>query len=682
MRGLGALLAGVTVVLAAPAVAGTPPPGCLADPAVDVVVAAVFASAAECDPNGDQVVTAADLSMTAARAALPECPPGGASLGLEVDIRSGVDLVDVASSGELVAPSCRSPALASSYAVDLDCERGRASPCGEVDGLVAGVWRHRFSVRGGPDLQLQHRKSLVTVDTVSDTVRFTHFASAATVTTAAHAGDGSLRNILQSAAAQPKPLLIRFHDRRFPAGVPTAIPLEFPLTSLAADDVTIDGTDELGDVGNRVIDAQGLPFGALSITGARNHIIGLGLRNAGGTNRDIIQINGATATGNVIERCVIANSAGGDGVSVDDHAGSAFDATANVVRECEIRGAGDKAVKVTTGAHARVERSWVHDNVNGGVQSTLGGNLETSENLIERNAGGSAQNGMAVQGFDPLLGASTLASRGDIVRANGANGVAVRGYALATVRDGYLSSNGTSGLLVFNDLGAPAVGLGEGSALVCNGVDGAVAANESRLDLGGGDLGSRGNNALTQNNLPAGGTNVRNATLNLAIAVNNQWENCGTGTTCDDEAIAARDLRDNGLRTVFMPSQAHRSLQPPIVTRVSQVKGRAGELLRIYGLRFNAIDGHPDAGACEDVSGHNGCMPLRGNCARIGGVAASVEAVTPTMLVVRWPFTCVEPVPLVVTVDHGSVGLASAPFTVCANPPATAPAAPAGDPRR
>jgi hypothetical protein len=355
-------------------------------------------------------------------------------------------------------------------------------------------------------------------------------------------------------------------------------------------------------------------------------------------------------------------------VSIDDGAGSDFDETVNVLRDCEISGALDKGVKVTSGAHVRVEGSRIHDNVNGGVQSTLGGNLETSENVIEHNGGGTAQNGMSVQGFDPLSGASRLFSRGDIVRGNGANGATVRGYALAAIRDGYLAANGSSGLRVFNDVGEPAAGWAEGTTFACNRVDGAVAADDSRLDLGGGELGSRGNNALTQNNLPEGGANLRNATQNIVNAVNNQWEHCGGGMTCDDASIAARDLNDHGLRTVFTPSQAQRSLQPPLVTRVSPGKGRVGELLRIYGLRFNAIDGHSDETSCQDVQGRNRCIPLRGNCVRIGGVAAPVEAVTPAMLVVRWPITCVEPVPLVVTVDHGSIGLSSQPFTVCSNP--------------
>ena len=58
----------------------------------------------------------------------------------------------------------------------------------------------------------------------------------------------------------------------------------------------------------------------------------------------------------------------GDGIGVDTDAGKGFDDSVNVIRDCEVSGASDKGIKVTTGAHVRVERSWVHDNVNGGIR--------------------------------------------------------------------------------------------------------------------------------------------------------------------------------------------------------------------------------------------------------------------------------------------------------------------------
>ena len=119
--------------------------------------------------------------------------------------------------------------------------------------------------------------------------------------------------------------------------------------------------------------------------------------------------------------------------------------------------------------------------------------------------------------------------------------------------------------------------------------------------------------------------------------------------------------------SVVNPQQIRAALTGLIGIGRLSVPGDQRELLRIYGARFNAIDGHFDQSRCQEVAERNRCVPLRGNCVRIGGITAPVEAVTPRMLVVRWPFTCIEPVPLVVTTDQGSTGLSSEPFTVCRN---------------
>jgi len=311
----------------------------------------------------------------------------------------------------------------------------------------------------------------------------------------------------------------------------------------------------------------------------------------------------------------------------------------------------------------------VHDNANGGIQATLGGHVQTRNNLVEHNLGSTAQNGLSVNARDDNVLAtvsSELHSSGDISRGNGANGLSVRA-SMAQVRDGYFATNATSGIRVFNDVGAPASALIEGTSAVCNGVDGATVANTSSADFGGGELGSTGNNAFTQNNLPSGGSNLHNATTMVVDAINAQWEHCGPNTTCNDDAIAAFDLADHGTHTPFTPSQAHRSLQPPLITGITPATAREGDLVRIFGSGFNVIDGHFSETACADVRGRNRCVPLRGNCVKIDGVSAPVEAVTPTMLVVRWPLTCLEPVPLVVTTDQGSTGVSSTPYMVCVN---------------
>jgi hypothetical protein len=638
---------------------------CAHQPDVDSVITAIFAPHESCDVNGDQLVTAADIIRAAEIQGLPACPPMGGSLDVFIDNYSGVETASATVHGELVEPSCQSQALAETYRIEVECEPDSKAACGHVDGLLPGTWRHRFESNATTGLQLQYRKGLLTSGDLPESLRFRTFASIFVVTNPANAGNGSLRNALQAAPDLAKPLLIRFDDLVFPPGVLTVIALDFPLTRLETDDVTIDATDAFGEIGNRIVDAQGSTFGVLSITGARNHVIGLRLRNAGEGNRDIVQISGAGALANVLERCIIENAVNGDAVGIDDMAGTDFDESVNVLRECEISGAADKGVKVTTGAHGLIERSWIHHNANGGVQATLGGNALTIENVIEDNSGSTAENGLAAQGFEPTSGASQLLSRGDIVRRNGASGFAIRGFALGRIRDGYLAANGRSGLRVFNDVGSPAVASAEGTTVACNASDGAVVADGSRLDLGGGEVGSGGNNALTRNSLTASGINLRNATVNVVGAINNQWEHCGNAGICNHDAIAALDIRDLGLLTLFDPAQAHRASEVPVVTRVSPTRGREGELLRIYGRAFNAIDGHGGEEACVHIAASNACLPLKGNCVRIGDVPAVVEAVTPTMLVVRWPFTCVAPVPLTVTVQRGEGGMSSQPMTVC-----------------
>jgi hypothetical protein len=516
--------------------------------------------------------------------------------------------------------------------------------------------------------------SLLVASTAPNRVRFTAFASVLSVRTSANMGDGSLRNVLQSVDAVPKPALIQFDPDAFPPGTPVAIRLDFSLPTLAAYDVTIDGVDATGAAGNRIIDANGLPIGALGISGAHNHVIGLRLRNSGGNDRDLLGISGPGADGNLVERTIVDGPSSADGIGVDLDAGKDFGNSANVIRDCEISGVSDKGVKVTTGAYARVERCWVHDNANGGIQATLGGHVYAWHNLVERNRGSTAQNGLSANAQDSGSGPSApseLETWGNISRRNGANGVSVRAAGVARLHDDYLATNSSDGVLVFNDAGPPASASVEGTSAVCNGVDGAEVANLSSADFGGGALGSTGNNAFAQNNLPPSGRNLRNSTGLEVSAVNNQWEHCGHGTTCDDGAIMAYDVADHGVHTTVVPAQAHRSQLPPVVSSTEPTTGRRGELLRIFGSGFNAIDGLFDQSQCADVRGHNHCAPRqRGNCVQIDGVPALVEAVTPTMLVVRWPFTCIQPVPLFVTTVFGGT---SAPIMVCVHGPAASP---------
>jgi Right handed beta helix region len=650
---------------------------CGALPVVTSVIAAMFQNdgrviSGTCDLNSDEIVTAADVTGLVDLPAPPACP-ASADLVVEIDNQTGRSPISIEVSGERLGAECVAGALATSYRVAMDCSGTGLVTCGQISARAPGSWRHSILVVSPTSGQSQHQVSLLVAGTAPNRIRFTAFASVFSVQTSVNEGDGSLRNVLQSVDAAPKPALIQFSPDAFPPGVPVAIRLDFSLPALAADDVTIDGIDATGAAANRIIDANGLPIGALAISGARNHVIGLHLRNSGGNDRDLLSISGPRADGNVVERTIIEGPSSADGIGVDRGAGKDFGRSANVIRDCEISGVSDKGVKVTTGAYARVERCWVHDNANGGIQATLGGHVYAWHNLVERNRGSTAQNGLSANAQDAGSGPSApseLETWGNISRGNGANGVAVRAAAVARLHDDYLAANGSNGLRIYNDTGPPSSASVEGTSAVCNGVDGAEVANLSSADFGGGALGSAGNNAFAQNNLPAGGSNLRNSTGLDVSAVNNQWEHCGHGTTCDDGAIIAYDVGDHAVHTTVAPTQAHRSQQPPVVSSTEPTTGRRGELLRIFGSGFNVIDGLFAEDKCTDVRGRNRCVPLRGNCVQVDGVAALVEAVTPTMLVVRWPFTCIQPVPLVVTTAFGGT---STPMMVCVNGPPAIP---------
>jgi len=487
----------------------------------------------------------------------------------------------------------------------------------------------------------------------------------ATVSTTQDSGTSSLREALSFANTAPDPARIQFDEQAFPSGIPTVIRLAGALPALSGSGVILDGIDATGAAGNRVIDAGERAIPGLAISGASNTIIGIRIRNSGGNNRDVLSIVGTTARGNLIDRCIIQQAQTGDAIGIDSGAGGDFLSGANVVRDSEVSGASDKGIKVTADAHARLERNWVHDNANGGIQSTLSGHILARDNLVERNSGATAQNGLSVNGpaaNTPDI-ASELITDGNLARFNAGDGISVRGVSLGVINNDALLANGSDGIRIFDEHGSAAAAV-QGITAACNAADGAAVADTSQADFGGGPFGSAGNNAFTQNNLPAGAANLRNSTAMLVFAENAQWEHCGHDTPCVDSAIAAYDVSDHGARTVFVPSQAHRSLRPPIVTAVRPAKGTAGDLVRIFGSGFNAIDGYFAEAACADVTGRNRCAPLRGNCVRINNVPALIEAVTPTMLVIRLPFTCVEPKALSVQTQEGGT---SPPFTVCTN---------------
>ena len=656
------LLLWATAALSA---SGEDPPLCGGAALLDRTVAGIFGGdAAAADLNGDERASSADVVAAVRLGESPPCPAASAGIVLDVDNRTGRQQVAVSLSGRRLGCDCEAEGSLTAFEQSFVCLGTDPLRCGEIGGLAPGEWLLEFRVDDPDRGQVQYRREQLIGATVPSRSVWTAFASVLVVDDPDNTGIGSLRNRLQLVRDAPKPALIRFDDEVFPAGELTLVPITFALTTLDSDRVTVDAIDALGLAGNRGVDAQQRAFGAFSISGARNHVIGLRLRGAGGEDRDLLRVFGVGADGNLLERLVVEGPASGDGIGIDDGAGDDFGATATVVRACEISGAADKGIKVTAGAFARIERSWIHDNLNGGIQATLGGHAAVVDSLVEDNAGIGGENGLAVQGLAEVDALSTLTVAGTVVRGNGGNGLSVRAFAAAVVDDSAFVANDTAGIRLFNDVGSAALAVVEGTALACNVLDGAVIVDDSLADLGGGPFASAGDNAFAYNGESGMGFDLRavsSAPISAAFA---QWDGCGAGVACDEAAVLATDVRDGGAGVSISPAVAPRGLGVPVVERVAPARGRAGELVRIFGAGFDAVAGYGEGG-CEGAAVANGCAPVRGNCVTIDGEPAEVVAVTPTMVVARWPFTCLEPVALRISVARVDRPATSAPVVVC-----------------
>jgi hypothetical protein len=346
---------------------------------------------------------------------------------------------------------------------------------------------------------------------------------------------------------------------------------------------------------------------------------------------------------------------GDDGIAIRGDAGGLEE---NIVRACEVTGAFDKGIKASNGGLARVERSHIHSNRDGGMQATLSGTLVAVENLIELNRGTNSANGLAANG--PEMGSpvpSRLRTEGNISRWNSLRGISIRRLSEASLRSDYVCGNGTPGrgigfgVDVFDAAGLPASASAEGLGVVHNLDGGVVVANTSVADLGRGE-GSTGLNAFAFNG-PAQSstpTNLRNLSVRAVSAANNHWQGCGNRLTCNDRAVLMDDVfqQDGSGGVVVTPARGGRERAAIEIDSITPTLATEGELVRLYGKGFDAIGGNAPAGDCGTIGEANSCRPLKGNCVLVGGQPAAVVAVTPTMLVIRAPFTCHGPTMLTV----------------------------------
>ncbi|MEO6029537.1 MAG: right-handed parallel beta-helix repeat-containing protein [Candidatus Binatia bacterium] len=565
---------------------------------------------------------------------------------------------------------------ASSYEAMLVCRGLGLVRCGTIDGLRPGAWTHRLATRvvgSAPQRQAQVAV-VIGGQSVSNVIDWTIHARAFVVRAPQ---EDELRATLENAAAfsdeSGDQALVTFDPGAFPgADDPRTIDLSRRICAedgrhsglcLAGSDVIVDGLDADARTGAVILSIGNRAAPVARVYGARTVLRGLVFQGstagALSAQADTVAITGAGADGSRIEQCLVRGPTRGDGVSVEAAAGR--DGVAITIADSEITGAAGVGVKVTTDARANVERSCLHDNKNGGAVATLGGALTAVENLVQRNAPGTAPAGLGAGATGDHGTRSTLVTGANIVRFNGARGLSVTDGADAAFRDDYVSDNQFAGTRVEAATAgdAPAASYG-GVALVCNHNEGLSGTCEPSLDPAGTpclgdrdccgtgagccvddpgcvtpvrcttrapqgygavlarcagcdvprvDLGTAdraGDNAfvLNANTYPNGtGTNVLQGIGGFTLAARgNQWERCGVTASCDVPAVADGDVRRADGAAVDVSAAVAARAGAPVVTGVSRGRPRAGDLVHVFGRGFNAIDGAACAKATSPVA--------------------------------------------------------------------------------
>ncbi len=590
--------------------------------------------------------------------------------------------------GALVAPDATcAGGGATTYTQTLTCLGTGLSACGRLEGLRPGAWVNRLTVTVRDSApQVQATAAVFLADPAGNVVTWTIYPRAFVVSeatevdlraqldaaaqyTAAHPGDRALVTFARAAfpgTAAPRTIEI---------GRPVATPLEacrnvalclsgsrFVIDALDADAraggvVLLAGADDDADPPTR-----GLAL--LRVVGGDNVLRGLELHGGAldtpcrvdGVSRqwDTLAMSGAGARNNRVERCVVVGPSCGDATSADT------DATGNVIEQCEVRNARDRGLKVTTGAQVELRQSCVHDNRNGGVQSTMGGHVVARDNLIQRNVPGPSGNGLSVTGR--TADRSFMETRGNIVRFAGGRGISVTDNSEASFSNDYVADNQFAGSKVETTERGP-VGTTprarfRGTAFVCNrnaGISGVcepdpgdegtpckTAADCCEGDDGSGtacdavpptcapldnsegigasqaqatgrpgpevDFGTAtdpGRNAFTWNRNPrlSTGANLKHRVAGALLpAHGNQWEHCGIGNSCLTANVQAQDVVLGPGAGVDLGSPSGPRAGALVLTTVTPSRPAKGAVVRVFGDNFNAIEGTGCAGATEPVA--------------------------------------------------------------------------------
>lgn len=620
-----------------------------------------------------------------------------------------------------------------------------------VLGLAPGVWRHHVTVAATE--QSQTRQSLL-VDEFGNAnlLGWTLFDQVFLVNQATGAGDSicdgtcTLRDaILAANAAAGRPLI------RFAAALP-----EIQITQLAALLVTkagtmIDGTDldgnpsplepfaartypiqvrmtapNLGPIPADCPCTEG-DAGALRIQAAGIEVRGLALHRqhaAEGTiccgDQDLVAFNGGSA-GSRLDTLLLDGGAaamasaevpgsetrpptGKDCVDADGTGAPESDPV--VVRNSEVRFCFDRGIKSKAGA-LRVEDSWIHHNLRGGLfaqspgMGSAVGLIDARRNLVEENGLNCPSGDAAACGVGQVVaraGASELSAQGpftrletdgNVIRDGVLQGIFLQTSSEAEIRRDYVCGinrgSGGKGILVKKLAGAESDVRVRESTFAYNDDAGAKLDDAVSADFGTDGGAGAGRNAFTQN----GAIPRRNfvnvlSPLVVAPARGNQWQRCYAGPppladACNEQPLSDGDTNNSiglGDRVDVGDSLAHASTGAPALATVVPARGVTAATVQLQGTGFDAVSGHSGGvgGDCRDLAAGNGCDPLRGMCVEflVDGdwlEAAEVLGVTPTAITVRLPFDCAEPtLARVRRLDLDSNELVSNSVPFCVNP--------------
>jgi hypothetical protein len=432
---------------------------------------------------------------------------GAAKLTVEIENRSNLPVTAMVD-GELTDPSatCMSTDAAEYPPSEVSCEAGKTC-IQAIDSLRPGTWVHRLSVQvpdGVSQLQRQSQRRVLTSSATTQPVNLVHWIVYPRTYISPLKG-GELKARLDLATTfleepgHQAGALVTFDPTAFCAqGTPA--PLLFGMDGCVkvgdcsaaqagycwtTSGLVLDALDRNGEPGGISVSEPALcakpgsdppeqkpcDYDVLRMFGHDNVVRGLHVIGATspGMQADTLAFDGMAAD-NRLEDVIIDGPGMGDAVSAQC---SSHD---NTIVRGDIRHAADKGVKVTDGAQLEVADSCVSDNAQGGIQATRGGAATALRNLVQLNLPEGPQNGIWARGWprngqSGIVTPSSVRTDANLVRFNGAQGLAATDDAVAHFRNDYVANNQYAGARILStapcDAQGPRATL-DGVAFVCN----------------------------------------------------------------------------------------------------------------------------------------------------------------------------------------------------------------------